>query len=170
MNRVLAKYCNIDYYTAQYIIDLANGKYLKMYWKQQFSNVLHELKHKPIINLYHFSSNNNYIHITYQGMYDFYDLSHFGKFCDDVYYRFYNNIYMNFKQSNRYICTRIWKYARKLPKTKYFHYENVQYNCFGIFFAEDDYDFENGIYSTSYCDVSYAYYQRFFIPKILYLQ
>ena len=42
-NQVLTKHLNIDIYSAQYIIDLANEKHLKLYWKIQFDIVLNEM-------------------------------------------------------------------------------------------------------------------------------
>ena len=43
-NQVLAKYFNIDIYSAQYIINLVNTQY----WKNQFNTVLTEMKQFPI--------------------------------------------------------------------------------------------------------------------------
>ncbi len=64
MNKVLSKYLNIYEYSAQYAIDLATGKLIRLYWKIQFNKVLLELIESPSIILPHFHQQFKYtIHI-----------------------------------------------------------------------------------------------------------
>ena len=106
------------------------------------------------------------IHPTHQGIYDCYDDLKIIIHCDDTYNQFYNKIYCNYTQFYKKQYSKIWQYAKQIyPTSKYFYYDNVQYNCFGTFFAEDNNDFEDGIYGISNCDTNYAYYKRYFIPK-----
>ena len=171
MNQVLAKYFKIDLYSAQYIIDLATGKYIKLYWKKQFNIVLVELLTNPVIILPHFHQyiesnfvqeipNNNslsnikilskvFICINPTLGYDDknFSCSIITNYLDLIYKQFYLKIYQNSIQQNNNIITKLQKY-KVPPSDKIYKY--ILYNIYYL----DHYGFDGNINNNSDSDNS----------------